>query len=100
MDRHADILPLGDIMSTVLGDALGASAMEGLRALRVVEIWRETLGTTMSRYSSHERFDKGTLYAAIQLPALRQELFMNRATIIKKINDQLGIDFVKALQLR
>lgn len=99
-DRFADTMSLGEMLPKVLGDALGVNAMEGLRAIRVVETWRTVLGPTMGRYSSKERFEQGTLFAVIQLPALRQELFMNRASVIRKINEQMGVDVVKNLILR
>ena len=99
-DRFAETMSLGEMLPKVLGDALGVNAMEGLRAIRVVEAWRKVLGTAMGRYSSKERFEQGTLYAAIQLPALRQELFMNRNSVIRKVNDEMGIDIVKTLVLR
>ncbi|MBQ0007120.1 MAG: DUF721 domain-containing protein [bacterium] len=99
-DRFADTMSLGEILPKIMGDVVGVNAMEGLRAIRVVETWRNVLGSTMGRYSSKERFERGVLYASIQLPALRQELFMNRTSIIKKINEQMGIDIVKSLILR
>lgn len=99
-DRMADISLLSDILPDLLDDAIGARASEGLRAMHVVETWRRVLGVTMGRYCTGERFEAGTLFVNVRSAALRQELFMNKAAVVKKINAELGVDIVKTLVVR
>jgi len=97
MDRYGETKSLGDLMKDVLPSALGANAAKGFRAMQVQAAWRKVLGPLMSQYSSRERFADGTLFITITSPALRQELFMNRSSVIEKINAELGSALVKEI---
>lgn len=98
-DRYAETKILGDLLPELLEKSLGASSATGLRAVRVVSVWKDVLGVTMGRYSSREKFENGVLVAKIQSAALRQELFMNRKSVIAKVNEKYGSDVVKQLIL-
>lgn len=96
-DRYKETMVIGDILPQVLSHSIGANAVAGLQAMQVVKTWRDTLGRTMVRYSSHERFSDGTLFVKISSSAFRQELFMNRDSVISKINGSIGSDIVKQI---
>lgn len=95
MDRYGVAKSLGDLMKDVLPSALGANAAKGFQAMQVQSAWRTILGPLMAQYSMCERFTNGTLFVTINSPALRQELFMNRSSVIEKINAELGSALVK-----
>ena len=82
-------------MQDLLPDALGANTAKGYQAMQVVDVWRNSLGGMMSRYSARERFADGTLFVTITSSALRQELFMHRKAVIEKINAELGSALVR-----
>lgn len=96
-DRYKETMVIGDILPQVLNRSIGASAVAGLQAMQVVKTWRDALGRTMVRYSSHEHFSDGTLFVSISSAALRQELFMNRDSVVAKINETIGSDIVKRI---
>lgn len=97
MDRYSKSKSLGDLLKDLLPTALGPNTAKGFEAMQVVDAWRKILGTLMVKYSARERFENGVLYVKITSPALRQELFMNRQSVIEKINAELGSAIVKEI---
>lgn len=97
MDRYSKTKSLGDLMKEILPSALGANAAKGFEAMQVQEVWRRILGPVMSQYSTKEKFRDGTLFVTITSPALRQELFMSRRSVIEKLNTELGSVLVKEI---
>jgi len=95
MDRYGETKSLGDLMKELLPTALGTNAAKGFEAMQVVEAWRNVLGQLMVKYSARERFENGTLFVTVTSSALRQELFMNRQSIVEKINAEIGSAIVK-----
>jgi len=95
MDRYGETKSLGDLMKDLLPSALGANAAKGFEAMQVIDAWRMVLGQTMMKYSVREHFNDGKLFVTVTSPALRQELFMSRASVIEKINAELGSALVK-----
>lgn len=95
MDRFGETKILGDLLKDLLPSALGTNAAKGFEAMQVIEAWRKVLGQLMVKYSARERFNDGTLFVTITSPALRQELFMNRQSVVEKINAELGSASVK-----
>ncbi len=98
-DRYEETRILADLLPELLDKSLGMNSAAGLRAVRVVNVWKDVLGATMGRYSSREKFENGVLVVKIQSAALRHELFMNRKSVIDKVNQKYGSEVVKQLIL-
>ncbi len=93
---------IGELMSKNIRQYVGEKSADGLDALLVQRKWREMLGPVMSRYSLDEQYDtaSGKLTVHIQSSVLRNDLFIQRVELIKKLNALLNRNLVLAIVLR
>lgn len=76
---------IGDI----LNDILQAQGLDiGLNGARARQAWQDTMGDAVLRYTEDISFENGTLYVRLTSAILRNELFMCRSQIIKKLNEK------------
>jgi len=64
---------------------------------RAVAMWGEVAGPVITRYTGDVSFRQGTLYIKITRPALRQDLNMGRAQLVRKINERVGANVVQQI---
>ena len=88
---------IGNLLSGDIRKIIGPESAKCLDAVHVVNTWREMLGPTMVRYSEGEVFENGALKVRIKSSVLRNDLFMQRTELIKKLNQQLGRQIVFAI---
>lgn len=88
---------IGDI----LNDILQAQGLDiGLNGARARQAWRDTMGDAVLRYTEDISFEKGTLYVRLTSAILRNELFMCRSQIIKKLNGKIGRQVIQTIIFR
>ncbi|MBT8229654.1 MAG: DUF721 domain-containing protein, partial [Bacteroidia bacterium] len=63
-------------------------------------VWRQTFGDLISRYTTSVKLHKGILTVYINSSALKQELHMNKSTIIEKMNQNMKYKKIKDLVIR
>jgi hypothetical protein len=97
MSYFKKVQRIGDVLTTDLRKIVGAESAKGLDAVHVLNTWRQMLGPTMVRYSEGETFQDGALRVRIKSSVLRNDLFMQRSELIKKLNTQLGRQIVFAI---
>ena len=97
--RYNKAQSLGDILRQQLSSVVGDTAMTGLDEIKVIDTWHETLGEYMCRYTCNERFEKGRLTVTVKSSVLRNDLFMQRTTLLRLLNEKLGEQKVKFLEL-
>lgn len=71
-----------------------------LTKTKVVSIWGNIMGPTISQYTKKIDLVKGTLYITIESAALRQELTYGKSKIQKILNEELGEDLVNEVIIR
>ena len=57
---------------------------------RAVDAWDTLMGPSIARFTVENFMKNQTLFVKILNPALRQELTMMRARIVKRINETVG----------
>lgn len=88
---------IGDI----LNDILQAQGLDiGLNGARARQAWRDTMGDAVLRYTEDISFENGTLYVRLTSAILRNELFMCRSQIIKKLNEKIGRQVIQTIIFR
>ncbi len=88
---------IGDI----LNDILQAQGLDiGLNGARARQAWQDTMGDAVLRYTEDISFEKGTLYVRLTSAILRNELFMCRSQIIKKLNEKIGRQVIQTIIFR
>ena len=88
---------IGDI----LNDILQAQGLDiGLNGARPRQAWQDTMGDAVLRYTEDISFENGTLYVRLTSAILRNELFMCRSQIIKKLNEKIGRQVIQTIIFR
>ena len=88
-----------------LGEALNRFLQEnnlesGLKERRIDEFWKLTVGNIVMPYTKSLELRDGILYVKITNAALRNELFMRRLDIVKRLNEQAGYQMVTMLRVQ
>jgi len=71
-----------------------------LNETRVKSLWGRVMGKTISTYTSEVAVRKNILYITILSAPLRQELSYAKETIRKRLNEELGEEYVKEVVIR
>ena len=66
---------------------------------RVIAMWNTVAGATVARYTGDKFIRNQTLYVKILNPALRQDLSMMRAQLVRRINTAVGSQVITDVRL-
>lgn len=78
---------LGQVVPGALGRE---SVLRTARAQRTMRHWEDVVGTSMAARSWPERFEKGTLWVAVEGSAWAQELRMSKDRILARLTTLSG----------
>lgn len=87
-------------IGTLLADFLrGTEAETTLLERKVPQLWTEVLGSAVMQFTGDIEVKNGILFVHIHSAALRQQLFEQRHTIIKKLNEAANANVLKDIRL-
>jgi predicted nucleic acid-binding Zn ribbon protein len=66
----------------------------------LVESWEELMGKTISRATKQIYIKDGKLFVVISSSVIRNELYMLKKEIVRKLNQRVGEDIITELILR
>ena len=61
---------------------------------RALAAWDSVMGPTIVRYTGEKFIKNQTMYVKITNPALRQDLSMMRARIVRRVNEAVGSQII------
>ena len=96
MSRKNDVT-LQEAMKAMLNEYKLSSQ---LNETRVKSLWGSVMGKTISTYTGELAVRKNVLYITILSAPLRQELSYAKDTIKKRLNEELGEEYVKDVVIR
>lgn len=70
------------------------------QSIRIVEVWEEVMGATISRYTDKVQVVGNTLFIHTHVAPLKQELQFQKEKIIERINEALGEKLIKEVVIR
>ncbi|MDR2651755.1 MAG: DUF721 domain-containing protein [Prevotellaceae bacterium] len=73
---------------------------KGYRDYKLLKLWDETLGVTVSKATLSKKLEGKKLYVYLSSSVVRAELFMMRSEIIREINNRAGEIIIEELILR
>lgn len=73
---------------------------KGFDKVDVNKAWEQVMGPGISNYTTHVRFDNGTLLVSLSSSVLRQELLYGRSKIVENLNEHLGKELIQKIILR
>ena len=88
---------IGDALERVLADSPLA---EGLRYGRICAAWDEAVGASVAAMTLGKKFENGVFTVRLGSSVLRSQLQMSREVIRTRMNDILGDDLIKTINLR
>ncbi len=84
----------------VLQQALREMGLEKpLLEHRVVEAWPSLMGNMIAQYTRKVELKNGVLFVYLTSAPLRQELFLARFELVKRLNEHVGADIVQDVRL-
>jgi predicted nucleic acid-binding Zn ribbon protein len=82
-------------LSEVLRDYVkGTSIEKKLKEVDIVQSWEELLGKTIAHYTKNISLKNRILYLEITSSVVKNELFMMREEIRRKLNEKAGEELV------
>ena len=92
--RRSNIKPLGEVIREYLK---GTGYERKLKEVDVVQSWEELLGKTITHYTTDISIKNKVLYVKISSPVVKNELFMMREEIRRKLNEGAGEEIVSKI---
>lgn len=71
-----------------------------LNEYRIMNAWGEVLGAAVQSYTKELRIYNQVLYVTLTSSVLRHELFMNRKSIVRRLNDYVKAQVITDIMLR
>lgn len=88
-------------LSEILDEILRENHLDiGLDGARARAAWKETMGEAVDKCTMALYFANGTLHVKLSSAVLRNELFMNRRTLIDRLNTHIGRPIIKNIYFK
>ncbi|MFN4313384.1 MAG: DUF721 domain-containing protein [Chitinophagaceae bacterium] len=88
-----------------IGDAiqqfLNRSRIKGdIQALQIEEVWEKVMGKTVARYTEKLQIIDQKLIIRTSVAPLRQELLYQKEKIIQRVNEAMGREVVREVEVK
>ena len=67
---------------------------------RLIQAWSQVLGKAVQMYTKELKIYNQVLYVRVTSSVLRQELLMNRKSLVKRLNDHVKAQVITDIVLR
>ncbi len=71
----------------------------GIDNIKVQDAWKKTMGKNIQKYTFKVVYRKGTLYVKLKSSVLKEELKYEKHKVIKLINNELGKEYIKNIEI-
>lgn len=95
--RRSNTQSLGDVLRDYIRDT---GIERKLKEVDIVQSWEELLGKTVAHYTRNISIKNRILYVEISSAVVKNELFMMREEIRKKMNERAGVEIVTKIIFR
>lgn len=88
-------------ISEAIQQFLNKSRIKGeIQALQIEEVWEEVMGKTVARYTEKLQIYGNKLVITTPVAPLRQELVYQKEKIIQRVNEAMGKDIIRDVEVR
>ncbi|MBR4119717.1 MAG: DUF721 domain-containing protein [Bacteroidales bacterium] len=85
----------------IIQEILNKSNLKGrLDETTITQKWEEVVGKPMARYTKNVYVSKGILHVEVTSSVVRNELMMNRTTLVEQLNAITGTQTIKDIIFR
>lgn len=96
MARTGNEQSLGEVIS----ELLKVYRLERrMRELDVCDAWKEVMGPVVSKKTIHVRLRGSTLIVSLDCGALKEEFSMRKSRVKEVMNEKLGEDLIREVQI-
>ena len=71
----------------------------GIDNIKVQDAWKKTMGKNIQKYTFKVVYKKGTLNVKLKSSVLKEELKYEKLKVIKLINNELGKEYIKDIEI-
>jgi hypothetical protein len=96
MNRHNDKSIKNVLQEYILSNE---NISKGYHTTKIDEVWRKVMGATISKYTRKVYFSDVTVKIYLDSAPLKKELIMGKAKVISLLNEELGNEVVKELEI-
>lgn len=90
-----------ETLDKVLQQVLKDNSLDGkLTEVRLINNWADIVGPQLAAQTEKLYIRNRILYLHVKSAIVRNELMLMRASLIKKLNESVGIDTIKNIVLR
>lgn len=93
--RRKKTLSIKELLPSAL-DEIGASSK--LSEQHILQAWEKYFGSSIRSFVSKIYINRGVLYVKINSSTIKNELFIQRESIVKKLNGEVQQDIIKTLK--
>ena len=88
-----------------LGDALkqfvqGSKIKNGIRAAQIEEVWGESMGITIAKYTDKIYIFDKKLFIETSVGPLKNELGFQKVQIIERVNEKMGENMINEVIIK
>ena len=73
---------------------------DGYTCMQIDAIWKDTIGKVIAKYTRKVELNGNKLILSISSPTVKNELLMLRTDIIKQLNNRIGKELIKEIEIR
>ena len=74
--------------------------IDGYSRVQIAAIWKEIVGKLIARHTKRIELKESKLIMEINSPTVKNELLMLRSEIIARLNEKIGKELVKEIEIR
>ena len=71
----------------------------GIDNIKVQDAWKKTMGKNIQKYTFKVIYKKGILHVKLKSSVLKEELKYEKFKVIKLINNELGKEYIKDIEI-
>lgn len=96
--RKSEILSISDLVKQCIKQ--NSKLENGIDNIRIKSIWTDVAGIHISKATKDIYVSNKILFVAITSSILRSEILLIRSELVKRINKEIGRDFISEINLR
>ncbi len=89
--RRSNTQSISDVLKAFVKES---NIERKLKETDVIQSWEELLGKTIASYTKYVKLNKKILFVKITSPVVKNELFMMREEICRRLNEKAGEEMV------
>lgn len=95
--KRQEATPIGEILRELLKTQHLDTKLD---EMKLIQLWPQMMGQTIAEYTQRIYIKNGVMYISLTSAVLRNELFMCRKMLIKRLNKEIGSSLVKDIIFR